>query len=441
MIKRISFVACLLTFFTFSGKGQDAASPFSSFGIGNIDGMGLIQNESMGGLGIGTGSYWNINNINPSMLMYSKNTIFGELTVFQTGIMSESRTIRSEQSSEISKGAGLSYLITGFPIIKNKWFAVMGMRPFAVSNYNLNYTTPIPGSGTEAYIKEIGSGGINQLFVSQGFSLSKNINVGLTSHILFGSGIKEFQSTVDTQNDPSAYKSTIYQRTTVNGMLFRGGISYQDSIKRVNKTPLAVTFGAIYDLQKKVKATEFETLQLRSLNESIIDSDTLVNSVPGNINMPSSFGIGMSIADGFKWSVGVDFGVKKYSQLAVFGIKQNTKDGFYIGTGAEITPNAFSIDNYLERVTYRFGLRYENSPYLINGMDVNDFGINFGVSFPIVPSTGANNVLNKGFSSVDFGFTYGIQGKRENNLLEEEYFKFKFGVTFNDKWFVRRKFN
>ena len=44
-------------------------------------------------------------------------------------------------------------------------------------------------------------------------------------------------------------------------------------------------------------------------------------------------------------------------------------------------------------------------------------------------------------ANMRMGFSYGIQGNLNDNLLQEEYYRFTFGVTFNEKWFVRRKFD
>jgi hypothetical protein len=35
----------------------------------------------------------------------------------------------------------------------------------------------------------------------------------------------------------------------------------------------------------------------------------------------------------------------------------------------------------------------------------------------------------------------GKRGDKANTLLEENYFRIFFGVTFNDQWFIKRKFD
>ena len=71
----------------------------------------------------------------------------------------------------------------------------------------------------------------------------------------------------------------------------------------------------------------------------------------------------------------------------------------------------------------------EEHPFLANGNPVKDVGINFGFSMPA------------GRSSLDFAFRYGKRGDKGENVLEERYFKIFFGITFNDQWFIKRRFD
>ena len=97
--------------------------------------------------------------------------------------------------------------------------------------------------------------------------------------------------------------------------------------------------------------------------------------------------------------------------------------------GGEITPDLYATENYFKRLTYRAGVSVEENPFLANGNPVRDLGINFGFSLPA------------GRSSIDLAFKYGKRGNVSENLLEEDYFKVYFGITFNDQWFIKRKFD
>jgi hypothetical protein len=66
----------------------------------------------------------------------------------------------------------------------------------------------------------------------------------------------------------------------------------------------------------------------------------------------------------------------------------------------------------------------------VNDTEINDFGINFGASFP----TG-------GYSSMDASFKIGSRGTTDNNLIRENYMQFVIGATINDRWFIKRRYD
>jgi hypothetical protein len=106
------------------------------------------------------------------------------------------------------------------------------------------------------------------------------------------------------------------------------------------------------------------------------------------------------------------------------GLNKSWKAAF----GGEFTPNPAS-NNYLKRITYRAGFSYEKNPFSVNGNQLTDVGINFGFTCPT------------GFSSLDFGFRTGKRGDKAETTLEESYYKIFFGISFNDRWFIKRRFD
>ncbi|MEQ9167020.1 MAG: hypothetical protein RLO12_12250, partial [Fulvivirga sp.] len=93
-----------------------------------------------------------------------------------------------------------------------------------------------------------------------------------------------------------------------------------------------------------------------------------------------------------------------------------------------------SVTSYLSRVTYKLGASYENTPYVVNNNNtlnqVKDIGINFGWSLPVGR-----------YSSFDMAFRFGKRGSVDKTLIEENYYKVYLGITFNDQWFIKRKYD
>jgi hypothetical protein len=105
-------------------------------------------------------------------------------------------------------------------------------------------------------------------------------------------------------------------------------------------------------------------------------------------------------------------------------------DSWRVAAGFQLIPDPTSLSSYLKRVTYRTGVSLENEPYLVNGNSVKDFGITFGMSLPV-----------SRWSSLDLALKVGKKGDKVLNTVEENYIKLYFGITFNDQWFVKRRFD
>src|SRR5690606_29538227 len=171
--------------------GQVAQSPFSTFGIGEKYGTSLIHNQGMGGVGIGTPEVWYINNQNPALL------VFNGLTTFEAGIVYESRNIKSASTSEKTSGGNMNYLVTSFPIKPGWWTTSVGLMPLTTVNYTLEYDDQINGSETTAHVTENGSGGLTQVYWSNGVRLTRDLSVGLKAAYVFSSILDEYSNYVN----------------------------------------------------------------------------------------------------------------------------------------------------------------------------------------------------------------------------------------------------
>ena len=111
----------------------------------------------------------------------------------------------------------------------------------------------------------------------------------------------------------------------------------------------------------------------------------------------------------------------------------NFGDAFRIAVGGELIPN-YEVSRRGNGITYRFGLHYEKTPYLVNSQEVNDFGINFGTSIPLNAFWGISNL--------NLGMTLGSRGNVTNGMIRENYLKLNIGFSLQDQtWFARQKYN
>jgi len=422
--KRI-FLTFLLVITAFSTFSQIAKSPFSSLGLGDIYGKSLTQNQGMGGLGISNPNPWYINNQNPALL------IANYVTTFQAGMILENRTVNDGTSSIKNTNGNLNFLAMAFPIKPGKWTTSIGLMPYSTVNYKLNAIQSVSGSANSTVLsQEEGSGGLNQFYWSNGVKVHKNIAVGVTANYLFGSIITQNTNLLrQVDNRPIIYFPSIYERNFMKGVSFSTGLYlHKDSLFKKN---YRVNAGFVYDFNSNLNNLRTLRIEQRSVRGSIVDSTTLVNNEPGSVTLPQSYGVGVSFGRVNKWTAGADITLTDYQQFRGFvGNAPSTTTSLHSAVGFEILPDPTGVGNYLKRMTYRTGLSYDRYPYLTAGNEVKDFGVNFGVSLPVGR-----------LSTIDMSLKLGKRGNLSDNSIEEDYFKFYFGMTFNDQWFIKRKFD
>ncbi|MDN5204457.1 hypothetical protein QQ008_23895 [Fulvivirgaceae bacterium BMA10] len=417
LILLISIVYC-------GADAQISISPYTVHGIGDVHSSGLTNNIAMGGIGVSNGQNWYLNLINPALLV--KNNF----TVFEAGIVFEQRELTNNSDlSQKNSGGGLNYIALGFPVMAGRWSSSIGLMPYSTVNYNILENSSVVGNpDVPVAYNYVGDGGLTRAFYSNGVRIGKNFAVGVTASYLFGSIMKESNSAIGNSTTPVNYSSSIIERTSVSDFMFTTGAIYAQPISE--KT--AINFGVTYQLAADLSAKNFRRGELRA--PTIIDpivADTIVNNVDGTLGLPSSLAFGLSLEKTFKWTFGIDLHLNKWSEFKNFdGSSDGLKDNYVLNIGGEITPDITSVDSYFKRVTYRAGVNIERAPFEVNENQINDFGINFGASFPV-----------KGISTMNWTFKFGQRGTTNDNLIKENYFRVYFGLTFNDRWFIRRKFD
>lgn len=402
--------------------GQAAQSPFTTFGVGEKYGNALIHNQGMAGVGIGTPQYWFLNNQNPALLVYNS------LTIFEAGIIFESKTINSDTLSEKTQAGNMNYIATAFPIKPGKWTTSVGLMPLTNVDYKLRYDDDIMGSDNIAVTTEEGTGGLSQLYWSNGVKLTKELALGLKAAYIFSSVKNEYSNYVSDPTIPTNYQVKVSEQIYVRDFMFTAGASYKlDSIMGGNYN---FTAGATYAFGTNLNAERTVKFSRDDLSDNIVDSLTL-QSQNGSLYIPQELAFGVSLNKNYRWTVGLDFIYQDWSSFESLDNEdeENLEEAWAVRAGVEFTPDPYAVDNFFKRMTYRAGVSAEKYPFLVNNKQVKDFGINFGFSVPA------------GRSSLNMAFRVGKRGDKEENILEETYYKVYFGITLNDQWFIKRKFD
>lgn len=400
---------------------QSGNSPYSLSGLGELAPRASLYSQAMGGVGISNSNPTTLNLTNPALL--SRNSIMS----FETAYFGEQKQLRSNELSRSYSYGNLGYLAFSFPIVPTRLTIATGLQPYSTVNYKLIATNKLPFTPTFTEYRFQGSGSLSQVFLSLGTSFFKRLHLGATANYNFGFVQTEIFSILIDNQLTGGYTTGSFDRVNISAFTYRLGGAYRQPIGK-NKS---INIGYITDLQANMNATRLQAIQRKNIVEEIISSDTIFNSNVSKIFVPRHQSFGISLEKQYAYTFAIDYSVQPWSMYR--GINQeNLADAWRMSLGAEIIPNITSLTSYFARVAYRAGGYYALTPTVLNGRQIREFGINFGIALPV----------SRTFSTASLAATIGQRGTTENNLLKENFFRLNIGLTVNDQyWFQKRKIN
>ena len=421
MVKKI-----LIAFFCVMAHGMFAQngtiSPYSYFGIGDHRDQGTVDNQMMGGISV-YGDSIHINLTNPAA--YSKL----RLTAYTAGISRREYRLKDWNEQQNTSVTTLDYLAIGFPL-SNKMGMGFGVMPFTSVGYSLN-DIRTNGEGAEVTNIYTGDGGLNRIFASVGFEPFKDLSLGVTANFNFGSlQYQRVQSVEGVQ-----FGTLDNRESKINGYDFNYALNYTPKIK--DKYTLFAS--VVVNTQGNLISKNTQTLGSFSLtngnNVEVVDVDLDATNLRNTeLKIPTRTTLGLGFGEDKKWFMGAEYSFQQYSDFdnSFLGLQNVTyNDASTYAFGGYWVPDYRALSGYFKRVTYRAGLRYDVSGLEVNGKEINNFGITFGLGMP----------LGGSFSNLNLGFELGRRGTTDANLIEESYLKINVGLSLNDIWFQKRKIN
>ena len=414
MIKRFIIIVALLTTFV-SAAQEGTSSPYSYYGIGLTKFKGTVENQSMGGIRMFSDSI-HLNLRNPAS--YGRL----RLTTFTVGGSHQSTSLKSEGDKESSRTTSLDYLAIGIPTGKLNFG--LGLIPYTSVGYR------ILDVNEEAYNKFTGRGGMNKVFLTAGYAVTKDLSIGVDVNYNFGNIQNNFTS---VQNGVQ-FGSRQINRTDLRGFNLNFGVDYQRDLNDKLKLYTVATFAPQMDITAE-KMRNIATIALRTDgSEAVVEEDD-VTFPQGMLTLPSEITLGAGIGATNKWFLGAEYSNvsandynfnsgNTFAEVQYDNASQYRLGGFYV-------PEYNSLTSYFSRVVYRAGLRFEETGLNLSDEGINEFGMSFGVGLP----------AGRNFSNANIGIEYGQRGTTNSGLIKENFFKLSISLSLNDKWFLQRKFD
>lgn len=429
MIKKFILpIFFLFSLISFAQEGT--SSPYSFYGIGDIKFKGTAENRAMGGLTVFSDSI-HINFQNPASYSSLK------LTTFTVGGSYLTTKLKTSSQEENARRTTMDYLAVGIPM--GKFGAGFGLLPYSSVGYKIQNTQTV--GDIETRRRYSGTGGLNKAFVGLGYAITPNFRIGADLSYNFGkietSSLRFMKIIVADQevSDPLQYGSREKNRSDIQGVTFTTGLTYQAKINKKLSLFSSLTFSPESKLQstneRKIATIQYTT----SGAELVVDNNEIDVPVDNTtIKLPAKFSFGAGIGELKKWMVGTEI---TFQQSSSFGNRFNDiydagfENAIKYNVGGYFIPNYNSFSSYWDKITYRGGLRYENTGLVINDESINDLGMSLGLGLP----------LPGAFSNLNIGVEFGKRGTTNANLVQENYTNISIGLSLNDKWFVKKLYN
>ena len=416
--KSLYILGCYIataTLFSYPCFSQNTNSPYSVYGIGDIDYKMYNRTAGLGGTGLALRSSAFLVNNNPASIagltrsFYIFNVAGAGKTVQFSG--TPVGTSNSSSKDFWIKGISLSVKVNKF------WASSLGFNQFSNINYLFSGNKQVEGSSTQYLIAYEGDGGINDYYWTNAFSIGKHFMFGVKSSFMAGS----INQTEDiTDQALSATIQSIQKDYYYHVRFEYGGIFYTP----INKS---------WDFSIGGKFTTKTNMPSDRTLTVIQNGTTLVNSqyVSSNsFSLPMTAGGGIAITHNKKSTFAADYTYENWAQTGLQGNGWQMVDNNRISAGYEITREVNKLGKLPFERSIQVGAYYNSGYLYVNNKQISDYGVTIGT---------AGNIKNLLYNlSLDVG----QRGTRSANLIRENYFQFTLGLSYRDFLFSKgRKYD
>lgn len=389
-------------------------SPYTRYGYGQLADQGSSNSKAMGGVAYALRDKYQINFANPASYTAVDSLTF----IFDGGVSLQNTNLSNGTLKQNAKNSSFDYITMQFRA--SRWAAIsIGLLPYANVGYNMGEYETIENS-TESYSKQYsGEGGLHQLYVGAGFKIFKNFSIGANISYLWGDVTR-----TTSESFPSSttnFPFTIQTNVGIRSYKLDFGAQYTQTFGKKH----SMTLGVVYSPGHNLNNSAYE-LRVTGNSSSATSSQ---KDIVADFGIPTTYGVGLAYMYNNRLTVAADGMIQNWDEVAYMGEKDVFCKRAKVALGAEYIPNPIGR-SYLAHVKYRIGAYYSKPYYKIFGeRAAKEYGLTAGFGLPI-PRTRSMISL-----SAQYVKTTGTNPA----FLDENTLRICVGVTFNERWFFKRK--
>lgn len=399
-------------------------SPYTRYGLGDMFDQVFTNNAAMGGVGYALRTNEHINPMNPASYTAVDSLSF----MFDVGMTLKSSNYKEGTYKSNAKNSSFDYVVMQFRLHPRLGMAI-GYTPFSTVGYNFDRTKDIDGSEVTVSNNYYGDGTLRQVFGGLGFKIFKNLSIGANISYLYGK--LDYQTTASLSNGGD--ETIIYNEVDVSSYNANFGIQYTQPLNKDN----SLTLGLAYTLGHVLNVRDTEGTQVTNNSDYYVGTE---ESTEDSYGIPHMFGGGLAWKYKNNLTVEADYTLQKWEGVKYANQTDMYKNRNKISFGVEYLPNEYSR-HYLSKIKYWIGAYYStpyiktptSDPYSAWVDGPKEYGISFGFGFPL------NLYQRNSILSVTGQYVRVIPSV--NELLSENRFVIKIGLTFNEHWFMKWRVN
>jgi hypothetical protein len=405
------------------GMAQGNFSPYSQFGIGDLDENYYNRTSGLANTGLAYRSNRFLINNNPAAL----SALTNQYLVVEMGIRGSLINYYGQPVNPTSNQSGditFRKLSLGIKLSKH-WGSSIGLTPFATQNYEFNVPADLGTiSGQTANNFFSGHGSVNKVYWANSYDLFNHISIGIDAGYLFGQ-LNQKNTLQNFIAGPTLISTT--NNISLSNLYMRYGLQLYGKIGKHWEYSVGGTFSPRTDL--------FAEATRQSLNSDSVPvaNETLSRSYQP---IPMSYGAGISLTRNQKYTFLADYKHEDWGS-----IKQQMTNGYAFinsdkaSAGFEISKKKILYNSRVEVSYFQAGMYYGDTYLQVYGQPIRDMGATLGF--------GINTVKNP-LSPFAYNIVlqYGVRGTQANNLIQEKYTNVTFIINYGTVLYTKgRKYD
>lgn len=408
----------------------NAFSPYTFYSLGDMSDQGTTMLRSMGGAGVAFHNPISINYLNPA----SYSSVGQKSFILNVGLEGKNFYLKEKNAQGTTRNTSFNTfnirdIAILFPLTKRVGFS-FSVTPYSNVGYRVQKRETdidiVANLGDVKYLYE-GEGGITLMRAGIGVGLRKNLSIGVDAMYYLGSIDRYYGLTITPITSPTSYNS-MSATNSESISRFLGSIGVQwDPIMTTSRM---LSIGATYSMGGKLNAKS-----TRFIPSNDIYRDTVsLTSFTSDFRLASTYTLGVSYLTN-KFNFNADYTYQDWGSAN----DNETELGKYVNTnsvkvGGQYTPNRNDIRSFLKRWSYRAGYRHSQYYMQVNGHNISENAITFGVGIP---------VKYTGLTNINVGFETGWRGSLKPGVIKDRFWKFSIGLSLfgEDYWFMKQKYD